>query len=243
MARLEPVAGVSPFEELDRHPDGEYVAMRTGWAAGERGERAAVWEVRTGKVAWAPAGAVAIAWLRDGSQSLVVVGDTLQRLTWPGGEQMATCDVLRSRGEGWIDHIVVGRHDRLAAVRWFDQTEAGFELVDLTRRGTRHLKRKGYRVAGTNLLAGPVFSPSGRFLVCSEGRADWWEEGSLAGQVTIFDTRDSSARHVQVELDVAPGWEPDTPEAHAGMIGLPRFVSARSFVVPLPTGEERRFGT
>ena len=41
MARLEPLDGISPFEELNQHPDGEYVAMRTGWDDGDRGERAA----------------------------------------------------------------------------------------------------------------------------------------------------------------------------------------------------------
>lgn len=243
MGRFEALDGVSPLDELDRHPQGDYVAMRTGWDSEDRSERAGVWDVRTGKVAWAPADAVAIAWMRAGSEVLVVVDETLHRLSWPQREPVAACDVPRRGGEGWIDAIVVSQNDRLGAVRWFDQTEAGFELVDLRRGGAKHLKGRGYRVAGTNLLGGPVFSPSGRFLVCSEGKADWWEDGSRAGQVTIFDTKDSSARHLPVELEVAPGWEPETEEARAGLIGVPEFVSARSFVLTLPTGEERRFRT
>src|SRR5688572_6098249 len=140
MKRLEALDAVSPLDELDRHPEGHYVAMRTGWDSEDRGERAAVWDVRTGKVAWAPPDAVAIAWMRDGSGLLVVFDETLHRLSWPPGEPIAACDVPRRGGEGWIDGISVSQDDRLAAVRWFDQTEAGFELVDLRHRGAKHLK-------------------------------------------------------------------------------------------------------
>jgi hypothetical protein len=243
MEGLEPLNGVDPLDELGRHPDGRQVAMRTGWDAEGRGERAAVWDTRTGKITWAPEGAVAIAWLRGGSELLVVIDETLHRLTWPEKEPLAACEVPRRGGEGWIDRIVVDRQDRLAAVRWLDQTEAGFELVDLRGRGTKHLKRSGYRVAGTNLLDGPVFSPTGRFLVSTEGIDEWWTEGSRAGRVTIFDTRDSSTRHADVELDVPAGWEPGTMEAQAGLIGVPTFVNARAFVLKLPTGEKRRYTT
>jgi hypothetical protein len=66
---------------------------------------------------------------------------------------------------------------------------------------------------------------------------------TCAGQVTNFDTHDCSARHVPVELDEPPEWEPETEEAQAGLIGVPRFVSARAFVLALPSGEERCFRT
>ena len=115
MGRLEALDGVSPLDELDRHPEGQYVAMRTGWDSEGRGERAAVCDVRTGKVAWAPADAVAIAWMGDGSELLVVIDETLHRLTWPEGERIAACDVPRRGGEGWVDRVVVSQDDWMRA--------------------------------------------------------------------------------------------------------------------------------
>jgi hypothetical protein len=250
VADLEPLRGQAPVRALDRHPDGRHVALATGWGPAD-GEDAGVWDEQTGKVVWAPR-AVALCWLRGGSEVALVTeqysGD-FERWSWPGRERLSGIPLVHR--EGWVDHVAVSPRDDLAAVRWIDQTEAGFELVSLGRGGDAQLKGRGWRVGGTNLVEGPVFSPSGRFLALSVGLAGWWRRGDdvdgpseggrfEAGQAAVFDTKDGSAHDVPIELDVPAGWEPESEEAQVGLLGEPRFVTAQSFVVPLPTGEELR---
>lgn len=254
MAELEPLRGHPPLWVLDRHPDGRHVAIQTGWAADEEGERAGIWDEQTGELVWAPQ-AVAMCWLRDGSEVALVTeqysGD-FERWSWPGRERLSRSPLTHR--EGWVDRVVVSSKDDLAAVRWIDQTEAGFELVAIRDEGDEQLKGKGWRVGGTNLVDGPVFSPSGRFLALSVGHAGWWREGDdidgsseggrfEAGRAVIFDTKDGSTSEVPIEIEVPAGWEPGSDEAGTGLLGEPRFTTSRSFVISLPTGEARKFGT
>jgi hypothetical protein len=253
VSELEALRGQAPLWVVDRHPDRRHVAMRTGWAAGDDGEQAGVWDVRTGGLVWAPQ-AVAICWLRNGSEVALVTeqysGD-FERWSWPDRERLSRGPLTHR--EGWVDHVVVSPKDDLAAVRWLDQTEAGFELVGLGGESDEQLKGKGWRVKGTNLVDGPVFSPSGRFLALSVGHAGWWRKGDdvdgpseggrfEAGHAAIFDTKDGSTREIPIEIEVPGGWEPESDEAEAGLLGEPRFTTQRSFVISLPTGEERSFG-
>jgi hypothetical protein len=252
VTEFEALRGQTPVGVLARHPDGRHVAMRTGWAADEEGERAGVWDEQTGALVWAPQ-AVALCWLRDGFEIALVTdkyaGD-FERWSWPDRERLSSSPLTHA--EGWVDHAVVSPKD-LAAVRWIDQTEAGFELVAIGNAGDRQLKRKGWRVKGTNLVDGPVFSPSGRFLALSVGNAGWWRQGDEvdgpseggrfeAGEAAIFDTKDHSTRAVPIEIEVPAGWEPTSDEAEAGLLGEPHFTTSRSFVILLPTREERSFG-
>jgi hypothetical protein len=199
--------------------------MQTGWAADEEGGRAGVWDESTGELIWAPQ-AVAICWLRDGSEVALVTekysGD-FERWSWPSRERLSRSPLTHR--EGWADRVCVSPKDDLAAVRWIDQTEAGFELVVIRDEGDEQLKGKGWRVGGTNLVDGPT--EGGRF---------------EAGEAVIFDTRDRSTREFPIEIDVPTGWEPASDEAETGLLGEPQFTTPRSFVISLPTGEERSFG-
>src|SRR5215831_3209377 len=54
--------GELPALLLDTHPDGRYVALRT-----ERYE-SAIWEQKSKRLAWAPSYAIALSWLKQGTQ-------------------------------------------------------------------------------------------------------------------------------------------------------------------------------
>ena len=143
--------------------------MQTGWAPDDEGSLAGVWDEQTGMLVWAPR-AVAICWLRGGREVAVATeqyATEFERWSWPERERLSSCEVAHR--EGWADFVTVSPTDELAVVRWIDQTEAGFELVEIHPDGDRQLKRKGYRTGESNLIEGPVFSPSGRFLALSEG--------------------------------------------------------------------------
>jgi hypothetical protein len=251
---LEALQGQTPLWLVDRHPDGRHVVMRTGWSAGDEGERTGVWDEQTGELVWAPQ-AAAMCWLRGGSELALVTeqysGD-FERWSWPGRERLSRGPL--SHRDGWVDDLAVSPKDDLAAVRWIDQTEAGFELIAIGDENDEQLKGKRWRVGGTNLVDGPVFSPSGRFLALSVGHAGWWRTGAdvdgpseggrfEAGRAVVFDTKDGSTRELPIDIEVPAGWEPASDEAEAGLLGEPRFASPRSFVITLPTGEERKFGT
>ncbi len=63
--------GERPYGILDRHPDGKHLAMQAGSDPLENH----VWDMQTNHRAWSPEGAIALAWLRDGTQ-IVVLQDT-----------------------------------------------------------------------------------------------------------------------------------------------------------------------
>src|SRR6476646_2629411 len=52
-----------PWQLLDRHPDGLHAAMQVIVVLETTVERAAVWDVETGRIVWAPEGVSALAWL------------------------------------------------------------------------------------------------------------------------------------------------------------------------------------
>ncbi len=63
---------------LDRHPSGRSVALRVSSL-----NEAAVWDSESGHLAWNPGAAVALCWLRDGNEIIVLREYTLERRTWP----------------------------------------------------------------------------------------------------------------------------------------------------------------
>lgn len=214
-----------------------------------------VWDENTGKLVWRPPSAVALCWLRDGSEIALVTrsySGILERRSWPDDELISGSEVAHR--DGWVDRVTASRKNDLIAVRWLEQTKAGVELFTVRRDGDRQLKDRRLRTGESNLIEGPVFSPSGWYLVLAEGVHAWWnhakEESEPSpggrfpcGRATIFDTHDGLVRHFPIEATVAAGWFPETEKAQLGLLGIPRFLTSRSFVIDLPTGETRRFST
>jgi hypothetical protein len=179
----------------------------------------------------------------------------LERQSWPDHTPRSTCQVVLP--EGWGNAVIASPRGDLAAVRWFEQDAAGFVLVAVQDSGDCHLPTHGHRVAATNLMQGPVFSPDGRYLTLSCGRSLWWTgdpDGDdpaipargghyLIGQVAIYDVATEATREIPIEVDVPAGWLPDDPEEplDGKLLGTPQFVTVSDFTVTLPTGGERRF--
>lgn len=55
--------GGMPHRLLDSHPNGSHLVLQGG-----RGPESAVWEKETGRIVWAPDHAIALAWLKQGTQ-------------------------------------------------------------------------------------------------------------------------------------------------------------------------------
>jgi hypothetical protein len=150
LTAFQPLNGKKPWNLLDRHPDSQHVALQ---ADGGSDLTAGVWDRSTRALVWAPDGAVAICWARDGGQVVVlwehyqydpalhtIIGSPLQReftyylerMTWPGKERVSICKVRPPSGE-------------LAAYSYDEQDCSGIELVALSEEGDRQLSRGGYQ--------------------------------------------------------------------------------------------------
>ena len=57
--------------------------------------------------------------------------------------------------------LVISPQSDLAICHWIDQSEAGFEFVDITSQCISHGVQAGYFLEGTNDVTRPVFSPHG----------------------------------------------------------------------------------
>jgi hypothetical protein len=128
-----------------------------------------IWNAETGELV---VPCVAACWLQGLDEVLIVTEEysgNLERRHWPRNEVLEKTEIAHRKG--WVDHVVAAPTTTLAAVRWIDQTEAGFELFGLEERGVRQLERRGYRTGESNLLQGPVLDPSAGLAACTEGRS------------------------------------------------------------------------
>jgi hypothetical protein len=193
---FQPVAGAKPSALVAAHPGGRYVALHV---PSSPLNRAAIWEVATGRLVWAPEETVALAWTPDGEESVLVryryapapdhaaaiasvlqseLGWIWERRTWPGASRVCSCPL--SLPTGWFDDIVVSPRGDVAAVYWQEQDCAGFELVSVDPAGDHQLVGAGGRVE-TNWASAPVFSPDGAAIVLACGRGEvWWTEQPCA---------------------------------------------------------------
>lgn len=242
LGAFEPLDGAKPYTMLDRHPNGQFIALQA-YSAAAHGPRAAVWDAMSGKLAWKPDGTSALCWSSDGRHALLlretyqrdpqhppIIASPLQseftywleRQSWPEHTSLSTCGVKPP--EGWVDRVVLSPRGEVAAVRWLEQDAAGFVLIGLGPDGDCQWPNAGYRTAPDNLVQGPVFSPDGRFLVLTCGCSFWWSvdgEDPLqpatggryeVGHIAIYDLAERGAREILVEDEVREGWLPDDPE-------------------------------
>jgi hypothetical protein len=237
--RVEPdvLRSLDPYWVVDRTDGFVAATVPEGdeWPCG-------IWNAETGELV---VPCVAACWLQGLDEVLIVTDEysgNLERRHWPGKEVLEKTEIAHR--EGWVDHVVAAPTTTLAAVRWIDQTEAGFELFGLEKRGVRQLERRGYRTGESNLLQGPVLDPSARLAACTEGRSLWWQENDAedeapspggmfrAGRLTILDVESGVARHIDLEVELPSGWSrPTTSVAKACSGRRASWTSRRSWSI------------
>jgi hypothetical protein len=194
-SQFDLIAGRRAGALLDAHPDGRHVALQAGDSPLNR---AGVWDASTGRLVWEPEHTVAMSWLPNGREVLLVhdiyerAADhpptivtelqsetiwVLERRRWPERALVRSCTL--SLPTGWFDDLVVSPRGDLAAVYWQEQHCAGCELVVLGRDEDRQLEGTGIE-AETNWVLGPVFSPDGRYILLSCGPGlCWWADDAV----------------------------------------------------------------
>jgi len=278
MIASRPANGWEPLDEslpdrlIDRHPNGDLVALQI---TSSPVSRAAIWDANTGRLYWAPEHTIALCWTHGGHQIVLVreaytldpnhprkVASPLQseyeylleRRVWPERNLVSCCPIQPPTG--WLDSLAVSPRGDLAAIVWSEQDRAGFFLVALDAvEGDRQLSNASYQTA-PNLITGPRFSPDGENLVLSCSLAFWWaaehEDPSaparggiyMLGHVTVYSVAGLSYRELPVIAEVPTGWLPADPDnQESELLGEPIFLTNSEFTITLPTGAEQRFHT
>lgn len=259
-SHYEPLQGQHPYRLLDRHPSGAYVALA---AYGEQ-TSVAVWERQTGKLAWAPKGAVLLSWLEHGEQ-LVQVRKPLdlehpleqedhlylfERRNWPDGTLISCCPVVLSQGEP--ESLVVSPYNNVVVLRWLDQGASGWEFIHLRETGDVHLKEAGVEIESeVAVTTQPAFSPDGRYAVSGyhaqvNTAAPAWESAHWkipqrgryeVGCVTVIRLFDGTCYQIPI-ADAVPAKLHGTSSRS---FDSPTFLDSQHFLVLLPTGAKRAY--
>jgi hypothetical protein len=260
----EPLFGERPHSQLARHPSGDFVAMQVSAWIETTAERAAVWDIRTRKIAWNPYDANALAWVSGGEEILVLREtftpnlssrgtcvtplqsehrQSFERRSWPSLDQIASAPIALPTG--WLIHVVPSPDRPMACVVWQDQCEAGIELISWDEGQPRQLAERGY-YGNSNLISGPAFSPDGRYVVISYGEPCWWSEahetpskgGELrVGWVVVGDITAGTYREIDIVVSVPKGWLPADPyDIRNELLNCPDFVDATTAQVTTATG-------
>jgi hypothetical protein len=61
--------------------------------------------------------------------------------------------------------LVISPQNNLAVCQWIDQSETGFEFIDITTQAVFHDVQTSYFLKGTNDVTRSVFSPAGQYWV------------------------------------------------------------------------------
>jgi hypothetical protein len=168
LSQFERLHGEKPLKVLDRHPDGRYVALQVIALLHTTAERAAVWDLETKRIVWAPEGVSAIAWLPGGDRvalineqyqpapdhPAIIVSPLQSEFTysfmiasWPEHKPQTHC--LLKLPTGWPIDLAVSPRGDLAAVVWQDQGEAGLEFVAFEGDTPRQIAETGLPQVGS----------------------------------------------------------------------------------------------
>ncbi|SRR5260370_1310496 len=245
--------GSTPSRLLDSHPDGRHVALQT-----DRGSESAVWEKETKRIVWAPSYAIALSWLKNGTQiaGLFEPEDSTYEFaifSWPEKHLLHTCPVLLSMEMGRFFGFRISPSETVALCRWIDQTEFGFECVDITQQGVKQDIPAAYFFEGTNDVSQPAFSPNGQMWACCYKMDEvWWatdpedpdpEQPARGGEYTIgamliFQGKQKPPRTIPLIATIPSGWLPKDPFAEEVlMIADPFFLDDHRIQIQLPSGE------
>lgn len=254
LARFELLGNALPSKEVAHHPTSTYVAMETDQTPPAVG----IWEVTTGSLVWADAGALALAWTHDGEQLLVIREErrasqpddmqdayVFERRLWPRDSLESSC-LLQLPYSAWPYDLWVASTDTLAIVHWMDQGASGWEVMLIQRFGDVHLVGAGFEVASEVGIEGqPTVSPNRRFAVSGyqsvyktlpEGAQVLMQRGRFeAGRIVVIDILAGTYRDIVVD-DAVPAKLHGTA---ARRVDAPQFLDRERFEVMLPTGAKR----
>lgn len=245
--------GDTPHRLLDNHPDGNYLVLQGG-----RGPESAVWEKKTGRIVWAPDNAIALAWLNQGTQIAVLSEPPhhyeFALFSWPETHLLQRCPVASPDGWGWMLDLAISPKGDLALCHWVDQTEAGFEFINITAQGVSQDSQAGYFFEGTNDVTRPVFSPDGQLWAFGYKMYEiWWapdpedidtfDQPARGGKyplgaLQIFRGKQPLSRTIPLIATLPAGWLPIDPDAEEVLcLGDPVFLDAHHVQIRLPSGE------
>jgi hypothetical protein len=266
---FEALHGAQPRFVLDEHPDGEFIAMQTPPKAHR--QRAAVWNTRSRKIVWAPEDIDVMCWTTDGQEVLtlrnyyerrpekhdIIVTPLqseythfLERRSWPGRNLVGYCEV--ELPTGWVVELIPSPSGRHVCAAWNDQSEAGVELFYMAGNEIQQLRGRGYESKESHLLASPVFSPDGRYLVFMYTKYAWWSPDDpatsavggrcIVGWIVAGDVEACTYRSIETDKVLPRGWLPPDPDDFVDVkLSPPCFTDPDRFNVVLPTGEEQSF--
>jgi hypothetical protein len=158
----------------------------------------------------------------------------------------ARCEIRSWTGE--FDGVFPSPDGSVAAVRWFDQTEAGLVLVELG--ADVHQLDSSWETRATNWIEGPVWWPDSRQLVFVEnpqGAGPWWAEGGsdyaddedispggtfTPGSLVVLGRELLERSRIRIEVELSPGWFP-ADDADRGL-GVPRIGPGNEVLVRVP---------
>ncbi len=253
---FERLPGGMPYRLLDRHPDGTHVALQ---AKEHYAGRSAVWNTDTKRIVWQPERAIALAWLQDGTQIGVLREAHTARYefalyAWPETHLLHHCLIDLPSRAGWMLDLIISPQSDLALCHWVDQTEAGFEFIDITPHSTSHDTQASYALEGTNELTRAVFSPQGDFWVFAYKIYEiWWapnpedidtyDQPARGGEyplgvLQVFRKKQPFTRTIPLIATLPAGWLPEDPDADEVLyINDPLFLDEQHVQVRLPSGE------
>jgi hypothetical protein len=169
LASFEPLMNETPFRVLDHHPDGSLVALQVITnhpQTSTTAEFSGIWEIRTGRIVWAPENTIAMAWCADGKEICMlrerydydpaahqIIGGALQseftysweRRTWPEKTLISSCPLIMPTG--WPTDLAISPCHTLAAFQWSDQGESGLEFLTITEDGDFQLLDTGLPIS------------------------------------------------------------------------------------------------
>jgi len=248
--------GNAPYRLLDSHPDGKHLTMQ---AKAHSSGRSAVWEKETRRLAWVPERAIALAWLRSGTQIAVLREANASPYefaiyTWPETRLLQTCPVSPPPGWGEMLDLVISSQNDLALCHWIDQSEAGFEFIDISPQGVSHDAQAGYFLEGTNDVTRAVFSPEGHHWAFGYKMYEiWWapdpedidtyDQPARGGEyplgtLQIFQGKRPLPHTIPLIATLPAGWLPIDPDAEEVLsIADPVFLDEQHVQIRLPSGE------
>jgi hypothetical protein len=249
-------SGYIPYRLLDSHSDEKHRVMQ---AKDHSSGRSAVWDKETKRIVWRPERAIALAWLNNGTQIGVLrrASSTPYEFvlyTWPEAQLLHHCPVSPPPGWGEMLDLVISPQSNLALCLWLDQSEAGFEFIDISPQGVSHDAQAGYFLKGTNDVTRPAFSPYGQFWAFGYKMYEiWWvpdpedietyDQPARGGKyplgaLQVFQRKKPFSQAIPLIATLPAGWLPADPDTEDVLyLGNPVFLDEEHVQVRLPSGE------